>query len=376
MKKNILLILTFIISFILLIDNAYAAKELTCIYPKDECTQSNFLNSTYKFRKKIVQYSNGEITYYEWKRQSTSAVDTASDVEFEIVTPPNISYDNTSAYDKKSNALTECPPCVKYDKTNCNANSVTKDFIFSDYKNDEKKTCPSGYKKLEEQKEKAESKEEAGCKNITKEEAENDRKKNDYTNTCYYSNVDGNIGATIYFNEDKYTGIGNYDSMKFCIKISELNSINNGKCPEKIFSDYNGTKIFLNQEGDTGNIATNRISLSLVGSGQEEQEEPPSNINSCSDLFGPNLVEKINNVMNIIRIAVPVLLIIFGMVDFFKATFDNNEDEMKKDRERFIKRIIAAIIVFLVPIFVNLVLTLGNAVWSDINADTCISTTE
>lgn len=376
MKKNILLILTFIISFILLIDNAYAAKELTCIYLEDECQQSNAISSTYKFKKKIVQYSNGEITYYEWKRQSTTATETASNVEFEVVTPPNISYDNTSAYNKESKTLTKCPPCVKYDKTNCNANAVTKDFIFSDYKNDEKKTCPSKYQKLEEQKEEAESKEEAGCKNITAKEAEKDRKEIDYTNTCYYSNVDGNVGATIYFNEDKYTGIGIYDNMQFCIKISELNSINNGKCPEKIWSDNSGTKIFLNKKGDAGNVTSDRMSLYLVGSGQEEEEELPANINSCSDLFGSYLLEKINNVMNIIRITVPILLIIFGIVDFFKATFDNNEDEMKKDRERFIKRIIAAIIVFLVPIFVNLVLDVANTVWSDINSDTCITTTE
>ena len=45
---------------------------------------------------------------------------------------------------------------------------------------------------------------------------------------------------------------------------------------------------------------------------------------------------------------------------------------MKKDRDRFIKRIIAAIIVFIVPIFVNLVLNIANTVWGSINKETCI----
>ena len=76
--------------------------------------------------------------------------------------------------------------------------------------------------------------------------------------------------------------------------------------------------------------------------------------------------------MGLIRIAVPIILIVFGIVDFFRATFSDNEDNMKKDRERFIKRIIAAIIVFIVPMFVHLVLTIANNVWGYINPETCV----
>lgn len=45
---------------------------------------------------------------------------------------------------------------------------------------------------------------------------------------------------------------------------------------------------------------------------------------------------------------------------------------MKKSREKFIKRIIAAVAVFLVPIFVNLILDLANMAWNNISSDTCI----
>ena len=76
--------------------------------------------------------------------------------------------------------------------------------------------------------------------------------------------------------------------------------------------------------------------------------------------------------MKVIRIAVPILLVVLGMTDFLRATFSDNEDNMKKDRDRFIKRIIAAIIVFIVPIFVNLVLNIANTVWGSINKETCI----
>ena len=45
---------------------------------------------------------------------------------------------------------------------------------------------------------------------------------------------------------------------------------------------------------------------------------------------------------------------------------------LKKDRERFIKRIIAAVLVFLAPILINLILDLANNVWNWINPETCI----
>ena len=45
---------------------------------------------------------------------------------------------------------------------------------------------------------------------------------------------------------------------------------------------------------------------------------------------------------------------------------------MKKKRETFIKRIIAAVLVFLAPILVNLLLDVANDVWNWINPDTCL----
>ena len=76
--------------------------------------------------------------------------------------------------------------------------------------------------------------------------------------------------------------------------------------------------------------------------------------------------------MRWIRIAVPLLLIVFGVLDFSKAVFSSSEDNIKKTREKFIKRIVAAVLVFLAPILVNLILDLGNKAWEIINADTCL----
>ena len=58
----------------------------------------------------------------------------------------------------------------------------------------------------------------------------------------------------------------------------------------------------------------------------------------------------------IIKIAVPIILIIFGMLDLAKAIMAQKEDEIKKGQQTFIKRLIAAVIVFLVAVIVPLVI--------------------
>ena len=63
----------------------------------------------------------------------------------------------------------------------------------------------------------------------------------------------------------------------------------------------------------------------------------------------------ISTIITIIKIAVPILLIIFGMLDLGKAVVASKEDEIKKGQQTFIKRAIAAIIVFFVIQIVQIV---------------------
>ena len=56
----------------------------------------------------------------------------------------------------------------------------------------------------------------------------------------------------------------------------------------------------------------------------------------------------VSTIVTVIKIAVPILLIIFGMLDLGKAVIASKEDEIKKGQQTFIKRAIAAVIVFFV----------------------------
>ncbi len=81
----------------------------------------------------------------------------------------------------------------------------------------------------------------------------------------------------------------------------------------------------------------------------------------CSAIDGVAIDEKIVNVVHIIilaiQIIVPILLIIFGMLDLAKAVMGQKEDEIKKGQQTFIKRCIAAAIVFFVVVIVKMLVS-------------------
>lgn len=91
----------------------------------------------------------------------------------------------------------------------------------------------------------------------------------------------------------------------------------------------------------------------------------------CEGLLGSDLFEKIGKYFDIFKIAVPLILIAFGVIDFSKAFFGGSEDEMNKAQKTFFKRIGIAILIYFVPIFVRLILTIANEVWSFFSPDTC-----
>lgn len=61
-------------------------------------------------------------------------------------------------------------------------------------------------------------------------------------------------------------------------------------------------------------------------------------------------------VIKVIQIAVPFALIIWGSLDFFKAVVAGDEKEMKQKRKPFVQRLIAAIIILVLPAIVNIVM--------------------
>lgn len=78
----------------------------------------------------------------------------------------------------------------------------------------------------------------------------------------------------------------------------------------------------------------------------------------CGGLFTIDemIPDLISMAINIIKVVVPVLLVIFGMIDLGKAVVAQKEDEIKKGQATFFKRLLAAAIVFFVIMVVQIIL--------------------
>lgn len=68
--------------------------------------------------------------------------------------------------------------------------------------------------------------------------------------------------------------------------------------------------------------------------------------------------ELTNTLIVIIQVAVPVVLVIIGSLDFLKGITAQKEDEIKKGQQLFIKRLILAVIIFFVIVITKFLVSI------------------
>ena len=69
------------------------------------------------------------------------------------------------------------------------------------------------------------------------------------------------------------------------------------------------------------------------------------------------VLELSKTVINVLQIAVPVILIIMGSIDFLKAVSSSKDDDIKKAQGMFIKRLVMGALVFFVFVIVKLLIS-------------------
>lgn len=82
-------------------------------------------------------------------------------------------------------------------------------------------------------------------------------------------------------------------------------------------------------------------------------------------LISKELWNEINKILDIIKIAVPILLVLLGMMDFGKAVMSNDEKALKEAQNRFVKRLIAGVVIFFLPLILNFLLNLLETPWGE-----------
>ena len=96
----------------------------------------------------------------------------------------------------------------------------------------------------------------------------------------------------------------------------------------------------------------------------------------CSELAG--LWQIIGWVLWVFKIVIPIIIIVFGIIDLGKAVVASKDDEIKKSLKSLAMRAIAGIVIFFVPNLVGLIFNLvGGFKANDVQAEygickTCI----
>ena len=78
-------------------------------------------------------------------------------------------------------------------------------------------------------------------------------------------------------------------------------------------------------------------------------------------LIDSQIPHTVHLIIVILKIAIPVILVILGMLDLLKGVTAQIEDEIKKGQQTFVKRLIAAVIVFFVITIVQLVISFADS---------------
>ena len=79
---------------------------------------------------------------------------------------------------------------------------------------------------------------------------------------------------------------------------------------------------------------------------------------TCDGVLGKDFIPALNKyVYTPIKIATPVLLLVLTSLDFAKVVFAGKKEDMDKAKNNFMKRAVAALIVFFAPDVIKLIVS-------------------
>lgn len=68
----------------------------------------------------------------------------------------------------------------------------------------------------------------------------------------------------------------------------------------------------------------------------------------------------IGKILFVFKIAIPLLLIVFGMIDLGKAVIASDDKEIKNATTKLMKRAIAGVVIFFIPTLVGFIFSIVN----------------
>lgn len=92
----------------------------------------------------------------------------------------------------------------------------------------------------------------------------------------------------------------------------------------------------------------------------------------CKDMSG--VLKFVGIILWIFKIAIPVIIVVMGMIDLGKAVTASKDDEIKKAMKQLMVRLIAGVLIFFIPtiiMFVFRIITEFNDIEGQTGFDVC-----
>lgn len=133
--------------------------------------------------------------------------------------------------------------------------------------------------------------------------------------------------------------------------------------------DENGKLVESNKPALVSNVCINPGGIKIndtsesKSSTKTESSKKENKSNGIYVTCGPikSLPKKIlqlsNTIVNIMQVAVPVILVLFGMIDLVKAVSSQKDDDIRKAQGVLIKRLILGVLVYFIVVIVKLLLS-------------------
>lgn len=77
----------------------------------------------------------------------------------------------------------------------------------------------------------------------------------------------------------------------------------------------------------------------------------------------------LGNILNVVKIVIPILILAFGIMDFGKAVVASKDDEIKKALKSLLFRILSGTVIFFIPVLIKFAFGLVDSFSGDLEKD-------
>ena len=176
-------------------------------------------------------------------------------------------------------------------------------------------------------------------------------------------------------NNDRWNVTMNPDTGRSVDIAESLNATET--CPETIYISFpTGNVVHFDLNSGTGDNGSDRNEDPSEDGWDElvTDFDPDEDFNQdidCPSLLKVNTEGSVGwmlkTILNYIRIIGPILVVLLSAIDFIKAVVGTDEKAMKEAQSKLVIRLVAAVLLFLVPTLVELLLSFINATTCTLN---------